>query len=196
MKKYILPIGLFIAALFIVGITVHANPAYFSPMVQTATATSSGAFMTPGTATSTLVYDTYNNGNTYANEKTELLLQFSGSSTAAQLNTTLEYANSYSGTDCSATPTSCDWYQDAFTNVVNYSTSTSPMSIGFIPTYAWTFASSTVGGIAPTSTNNRATRALQIKAPTRFVRAVFTCAIGGTNCTVWAQFNSTKERPE
>ena len=193
MKKYLLPVSVIIASLFTVGMTVHANPSYFSPTAQTATATTTPTYMTPGTATSTLVFDSFGNGSTYSVNSTELFVQFSGSSTTSQLNTTLEYANSYSGTDCSLIPTSCDWYQDTFSNVTAYSTSTTGISLNTIPSYTWTLASSTVNGVL---TSGPTKKAVAVKIPTRYVRAVFTCGIGGTNCAVWAQFNPSKERPE
>lgn len=185
--------------IFSVGF-VYANPSQFVTTTQTTTATTSVIYMTAGTGTTTLVADTYqaSTGNNYVNNTTELLLQFTASSTLSQLNVNLEYSNGYglngAGADCVASPSSCDWYQDTFTNVQNFATTTLPLfGTQQIPQYNLAFASSTVGQQTPTSTNNRTTRALSINAPVRYVRAVFTCNVGGAACGVWAQFAPSKE---
>lgn len=172
-----------------------ANPSQFTETSQTASATSTLVYMTPGTATSTLPHDSYrtSTGNNYANSLTELFVQFSASSTGSQLNINLEYSNGYPGVDCITTPGACDWYQDTGTNVKGFSTTTTNVFLTNVPQYQWKFASSTVGQAALQGSNNRDTRALAVNAPARYVRAIFTCAVGGTNCAVWGQFVPIKE---
>lgn len=178
----------------------YANPSQFTNTTQTASATTSVTYILPGVATSTLVADTYQSatGNNYVNNTTELLLQFTASSTLSQLNIAFEYSNGYglngNGADCVTTPTACDWYQDTFTNVQNFSTTTLPMvSVFNTPVYGFVFASSTIAGQQPAANNNRTTRAISLNVPTRYVRAVFSCNGGGAGCAVWAQFVPAKE---
>lgn len=195
-----LGIGLILAAIFATALLLyatvaHANPLQYTNTTQTAAATSSPVYMTPGTATTTLVADSFQSttGNNYANNKIALLLQFIASSTASQLNMNLEYSNGYPGVDCVATPNACDWYEDNATNEYGFGTTTPNFLLAIIPQYQWKFASSTVGQLAPAANNNRATRLLSINTPARYVRAVFTCAVGGAGCGVWAQFVPSKE---
>lgn len=192
----------FIAVVALLFVSVHiakANPSQFVGTTQTASATSTGAFQTPGTATSTLVYDTFNQatGNNYTANTVELLWQLSASSTNTTSNLNLEYSNGYGSNgavlDCVASPTSCDWYEDTGTNQSGFATSSTQQRLDTVAQYQWKFASSTIAGLPAGVTNARATRALHIMAPTRYVRAVFTCALGGTNCTQWAQFTPSKE---
>lgn len=197
MRFVIATVILIAAATLGVGI-VHANPSQFVTTVQTATASSSPVYMTPGTATSTVVYDTYqqSTGNFYTVNAIELLTQLTASSTSSQINIAFEYSNGYSNgnaIDCTVLPAGCDWYQDTATNVQGYATSTLPFSLNQIPQYQWRFASSTIGQQAPGVLNNRDTRAVALKVPTRYVRVIYTCAIGGANCGVWGQFVPAKE---
>lgn len=181
------------------GITAYANPSQFTTTTQTASATTSPVYMTPGAATTTLVHDTQTSStaNSFVNNMTELLVQFTASSTASQLNINFEYSNGYGANgavlDCVSTPTACDWYEDNTTNLKGFATTTQNNIMAIIPQFQWKFASSTAGQIFSGSTNNRATRALSINVPTRYVRAVFVCATGGAGCGVWAQFVPAKE---
>lgn len=191
-------VAIFLTALsfFLFATRVNANPSQYTETVQTATATSSVVYMTPGTATSTLVYDTYRGattGNNYVNNQMELLEQLTASSTGTQLNTNLEYSNGYPGVDCVATPNACDWYQDTGTNVNGFGTTTLPYNVAQVASYQWKYASTTPGlGVVPGNAN-RDGRALSVNVPTRYVRAIFSLAIGGTNGAVWAQFVPAKE---
>jgi len=167
----------------------EANPIGFSCAAYgpQGVATTSVKFMTPGTATSTLVYDTYciggtnqsNPGNSYATDYLTLLTQLSASSTATILNTSVEYSQD-----------GVDWYQD------NYIASTTTAG-NFVPlwsitvpnSFTWTFASSTLNGVA--NTGNRVGKVVQIYAPTRYVRVVYT--LTGNNGAVWGSLLPIKE---
>lgn len=187
----LLAIGFFLFTL--VG-HAYANPSQFVPTTQTALATTSITYVLPGVATTTLVADTYTTatGNTYINNATELLLQFTASSTLSRLNVNLEYSNGWNGGDCVNNQSSCDWYQDSISNVFSFATSSLPLiALSQVPQYQWAFASSTLGQQIPSATNNRDSRAMKILVPTRYVRAVFTCS--GAGCGVWAQFVPIKE---
>lgn len=186
----------------------HANPLFFSPQSCTKTATSSISYMTPGTGTTTLIYDAY--GINFSNlcpgqlgtstqnisgaQNAELLVQFTASSSAtSKLNINFEYADGPG--NCATAPSSCDWYQDSSTNQYGYATTTEPVSLTPVTQYQWAFASSTIGQGAVAAANNRDTRALKENTPTRYERAVFTCALGGTNCAVWGEWLPVKQNP-
>lgn len=193
--------GALLAVATIVGlasyaIVANANPSQFVQTTQTATATTSVAYMLPGTATTTLIFDTYNvnTGNNYTANKVNLLTQFTASSTLSQLNTNIEYSNGpVAGADCVATPTACDWAQDTGTNMKGFATTSLPYNENPVASYKWTFASSSQGQAAVSTSNNRDWRSLQIQVPTRYVRVVYTCAIGGAGCGVWGQIVPIKE---
>lgn len=196
----LLLMALILAIAFAFVRPVYANPSQFTNTTQTATASSSVVYINPGAATTTLVADTYqvSTGNNYVNNTTELLVAFTASSTASQLNMNLEYATGYANgnaADCVNNPNSCDWFQDTGSNIAaGYATTTLPTNLAVVPQYQWKFASSTVGQQTPSASNNRDTRAIAINAPTRYVRAVFTCSpTANVACAVWAQFVPSKE---
>lgn len=194
-------VALILVLTCIVGFTqvANANPSQFVGTTQTATATTSVTYMTPGNATTTLVADTFNvsTGNNYTINVLELFVQLTASSTASQLNRNMEYSNGYglngNAVDCVVNPNGCDWYQDTFSNVVNFATSSLPNISSQVAQDQWKFSSTTsiVGQQVGTSTLTRDTRAYRVNAPARYVRAVFTCQ--GAGCGVWAQFVPVKE---
>lgn len=176
MRKYIVILAL---GLFLLGGSAYAMPSYIAPTAQTATATSSVAFLVSGTATSTLTYDTYTGGNNYIADKAVLAIQFAGSSTSAVLGVNLEYSQD-----------GIDWYKD---NLSSLSTTTRGMYLQPANSYTWTFASSTVGGIAATVANGAtSTKALLIETPLRYVRAIF--SISGANGAIWGQIIPIKQK--
>lgn len=179
-----------LAFLLIVGFhvsmvkTVEANPSALTPTVQTAAATTSPAFLIPGTATSSLTYDAYSNptSNTYKSDYIALAMMFRGSSTAAVLGMELEYSQD-----------GIDWYKDSLINSLGgRSTTTNAMNISGSNALSWTFASTTVGGQAMnTVTRDHPRRVVMVPTPMRYVRAIFT--ITGANGAIWAQMIPTKE---
>jgi hypothetical protein len=177
-----------LAAAFVFSLSfshrAQANPLGFSCAAQTASATTTPVYMTAGTATSTLLFDTYcvngtnqpNTGNTNIANKLTLLTQFSASSTASVLGISVEYSQD-----------GVDWYQD---NYLSPLATTSPAVLLATPnSYSWLFASSTLDGVA--NTGNRVGKALQIQTPTRYVRVVYT--LTGTNAAVWGELLPQKE---
>lgn len=177
MKKYLFPLGSLMALLVafcIIGPTqkVEANPSFFSPTVQTASATTTVNYATAGTGTTTLTYDTYTAGNTYKTNSAVLFTQFAASSTASVLNINLQYSQD-----------GIDWYSD---NLVSASTTVN--SVLYIQTansYTWVAA-----GTATSS------KAILIQTPTRFVRAIETIPVGAGAGAVWAQIVPNKETHE
>lgn len=180
-------------SLVLIGATINkvqANPSFYPQPASFSTATSTGQFMTPGTGTTTVVYDSYcisgtNQpicGNTNAINSAALLLQFSASTTASALSVRFEYSQD-----------GIDWYGDGYVNVA---TTTIPVGITINTSFNWTFASSTVGGMAGGlagigGTNNRDNKIIKVVTPTRFVRAIIT--LTGANATIWSQIQPLKE---
>lgn len=183
MKKQLLASLLIGFALVGFGGVAHAGPIYVAPTVQTATATTSVKYMTPGTATTTLTYDSYapaTNTSDLAANSVGLFLQFAGSSTASVLHLSEEFSND-----------GIDWYGNYSLNQIG--TTTNPATIGAANSYNFNFASTTRDGIAQTNANSATSTAfIQLLSPTRFLRLVTT--LTGTNAAIWEQLIPIKER--
>lgn len=196
--KYFIPSAVLLSFLALFVGTARANPSFFGAQAKTSTSTTTPTFQTPGTASSTVVYDSYGiNGSNQVttsggkaqtistSDTAELLVQFTASSTSSKLNINVEYSDD-----------GFDWYQNTFTNVPGYATTTTvQFFVNTIPQFTWPFASSTPGLGALSPSNNLDTRAFQIPVPTRFARAIITCGLGGTNCAAWAQWVPKKQTP-
>lgn len=169
----------------------HANPFYTAPKAVTATATSTQAYMTPGTATTTPIYDSYeqygtnqvNSGNITIPNTVAVVLDGRASSTATTLNVACEFSDNYNGTTGNG-----DWYQNEIYPATTTGTQliTVPLSFGF------TYASSTVGGAGLSGSNNRFQKLVTCPVPLRYVRAVIT--VTGANASIWSAIIPTKQR--
>lgn len=163
-----------------------ANPSFF--MVQnngtTTTATTSVVYMTPGAATTTKYFDS-GQGTANSADSAILEIQQTGSSTVSQINIAFEYAR-YSGTDCIATPSSCDWYA---TDLSNQATTSATQDITLAQNFSMKFSSTTQGG-AVGAGDGRLLRIVNVPTPTRYVRAIITVptSSGMLNSGVWAEF--------
>lgn len=165
----------------------HANPFYTGTKAQSATATTTVSYLTPGTATSTTVYDSYeqygtnqpNSGNLTIPDTVAIVLDGSASSTATTLTATCEFSDNYNGTTKNG-----DWYQNEILPAT-----TSNTFIAQPLTYSFTYASSTVGGVANTP---RFQKLVTCPIPTRFVRVVVTDT--GAPASLWTEIIPTKER--
>lgn len=176
-KKYKIEAGLAVFAVFVAFLgffqTAHANPTYIATVTQTsATSTQPAFIITAPTASTTLVYDTYaktTDGGLLTTAPTVAVgLNFSASSTSSIFGLSFQY--SFDG---------IDWYNDDV-NGGNILATTTPSNLASTNSYifkAFNLASSTY--------------MIVIKAPSRYVRAVFT--VTGANGAVWAQFMPTKE---
>jgi len=142
-----------------------ANPYFFGIQTSTATATTTVASIAPGTATTTLVFDSFANGQQFAGDFATLLLQSTGSSTAAVVNVNFQYSQD-----------NVDWY---YYNPL-FGTATTSVNISSALTYSFT----------PASTSLQK-NAIGTPIPTRYVRAVITAS--GTSSTVWASFIAKKQ---
>lgn len=190
-----------LAAIALVGSALIANPAWANPTgwgttAQSASATTSPSFMTPGTATTTVVYDSFQINGTnqsqggssaFATDEAVLLVQMTASSTFTQMNISFEYSNDR-----------VDWYQDNLLAMPAQEATTTPTrSIASANSVVWRYASSTPGQGVVSATNNLDMKALTVPTPTRYVRAIFTLATTSgafiDNGAVWAQFVPKKE---
>lgn len=192
--KFVLGIALAFAVtlslvVFFTARKTEANPLGFSCPSYSNTATTSPVYMTPGTATSTVVFDTYcingtnqpNTGNTFASNGATLFLQFNASSTFSTLNTTVEYSQD-----------NIDWYQD---NYLTNATTSMPFEIASSTKYEWVYASSTLNGVTPN--DGRINKMLRLYTPTRYLRVVnslaSTSGAGIKNGAVWTAIVPFKE---
>lgn len=174
-------IAILIVAVCGVGTIAYANPLYVGTKAQTATASSTLSYLTPGMATTTLVYDSYeqfgtnetNSGNQTIANSIALGIQGIGSSTATVINIACEFSDN--GTD---------WYQ----NEIFPASTSNPLNIATPFSFTFTNASSTIGGIA----FNGFKKIMQCPLPLRYVRAIITDT--GSSTGIWATFIPTKQR--
>ena len=171
---------------------IAAASVYFSGGVTTSAATTTPAYMTPGTGTTTPVYNTYANSNNPTANVTgtipasaatfvTLLGAFTGSSTVSTLKITPEYSQD-----------GIDWYQ-GYGITVPISTTTPN------PTYAYSYVDSVTLPFASTTSNGAAgvqptmRFALKFPVPTKDVRFVVT--LTGANGAFWGQVVPAKLNP-
>lgn len=168
-------------AIMLTTSVVYATALFTGNRAMTAAATTTVVYMTPGTATTTLVYDAYerngtnqtNSGNIVIPDKVALAVQGVSSSSISVLNIACEY--SYDN---------IDWYQ----NNIYSATSSGIMSITVPSTFSYTFASTTLNGV---SIGNRYAKIVTCPVVTQYVRAVLTNT--GANLSLWATFIPTKQ---
>lgn len=205
----ILKRNIFIGSVFAIGICAlaflfsfahitHANPSGFTRK-QSATATTTVTYMTPGTATTTAIIDCQIGGSSsFGCDSGALLVNFLASTTASNLLINEEYSQGIAGIDCVANPGLCDWYESDQTVINNVSTTTQisggvGYDIGGVPQFSWKFASSTIGGIPLLATGNLASRLIAFQSPTRYIRFVFSLKLGGANGAIYWDVVSKKE---
>lgn len=191
-KKYIL-LGIMIVVIVATASMVQANPKFFANRVQTATATTTIEYMTPGTATTTLTFDTSlinqaDTGVRNTNTLTSLTLatQFTASSTVASvLKWRYEYSNDNE-----------DWYPESM--LEGFISTTTPEIIGLkgYNEYKWITASSTCQVV----TNGcRSHRLVNVPVATRYVRVLFYMSgspASHNNGGIWAELVPIKEMSE
>lgn len=182
--KYFLP-----AAVVLLGLgfanSALANPFYTGTKARTAVATTTVAVLTPGAATTTPLYDSYevsgtnqtNGGNLTLPNTVAIVLQGAASSTATVINIACEFSDD-----------NVDWYQ----NEIYAASTTGAVLISTPVTYSFTYASSTVGGAALTASTNKFYKVFECPVPLRYVRAVITDT--GTNAVIWAAIIPKKQR--
>lgn len=172
-------------ALFGVVSFAAANPSFFiranAIPCGAFTATTTTSFMTPGAGTTTATFDT-GCGTAGSTDNAVLLTQFTASSTASILNISYEYSQD-----------NVDWYQS---NLSSQATTSSSQSLTAAQSYSWVFASTTPGGGGSSATGvfaNRQMKVIEVRTPTRYVRAIFSTPLGSANDTVWAEFVAKRQ---
>lgn len=172
-----------------------ANPMQFGRSQQAPATTTVNYFAV--TATTTVYLDAGLGQPAF--DSAVLAVQFTASSTTSVLNWRYEYANDTSDTDCTQTPTKCDWYAgNTYTSGVTVSTTTgSSLSyLGNVHTYSWAYASSSdaCSTTVAVANANRGCKLVTVPTPTRYTRVVLFKEIGSTNGAVWSEFVSKKEK--
>jgi hypothetical protein len=176
LKKYGIQTSLVLALVFMSSVSfVKANPSFFIRQ-QSASATTTVSYMTAGTATTTLVFDTGVNaaGST---DGAVLLTQFTASTTASQVAYTFEYSQD-----------AVDWYSD---RLDNGATTTPQINLSTETTYLLTGVGERNGGVAGTSSTTL--RAIVAKTPTRYIRAIYTIPVGSGNGAVYGEFIAKRQ---
>lgn len=180
--------GAFITFVTLFAVVVHANPSFFSAKAQTGAATTTIAFMGPGTGTTTLTYDAYGlNGtnqvdpgrNTSKAESFFLGIQYTASGTAPTLRMRQEFSDD-----------GIDWYPD------NLSISVATTTNIITPFRDYSFTMSTTTDNGGSGTASRVHTSLRLTSPTRFTRMIFSVPTGGGTGGLWAQVVPNKERGE
>ena len=166
---------------------VKANPIFFSTPISTATATTSPTWITAGTATTTLTYDSFlpNGSATTGAYQAALLYQLVATSTLPAMNINFEFSDD-----------GIDWYQNGGTATFTFATSSKPYDLSQVLQFRHNFASSTAGLGAITPTSATTTRIVVFPTPLRFSRAIFTVPTGSGQVAVWARIVPIKERAE
>jgi len=171
--------------------TASANPlGFFRTSSVDGVATTSPAYMTPGTATTTKYFDT-GSSNNFATDNAVFALQFTGSSTDSSVSVAFEYAAGVDGSNCKTTPTACDWYKDGTLDIAGFSTTSQASNVTVPNSFTMSFASTTQGGAVGSST--RALRLITAPTYTRYIRAVITMPAGSLNGAVWGEFIGKKQ---
>lgn len=184
MKKILLYLGGIVSgAGLLFGMTVYANPTLLTSTAQSSSATTTLAYMTPGTATTTVTYDVWaengtnqtNDGNRLYPDYADLSLYMKASSTLSILVTNVEYSED-----------KLDWYQN---NLETYAAGA--IAVATPNSYTWTFATSTIGGLLNGIGTDVGAKIIRVKAPMRYVRAVV--SLTGANAGVRAKFLPKKQ---
>ena len=172
MKKIISGISLIVIALT-AGIA-YANPSVFNPAVVTAVATTTVAYITPGTATTTLVLPSLQGSK---NDKALVTFQYTASTTAVQLSARVE--SSFDNVE---------WYTQ---NVITTANATSTTMADQV--YTFNMATSSIGDFGGSGTANRLTKSFVVDTQAPYTRVKFYAPIGGGNGALWASITPVKE---
>lgn len=209
-----LKLSVIVGSLFITGLVLssfvmkaHANPqGFYQSFISTTktaagnVATTSPVFMTPGTATTTVYWDSSLGGaSAQGSESAVLLVQAIGSSTSATILLNQEFSQGVPGNsdiNCVSTPTQCDWYQANGSTLNGNATTTGTViyDISTVPQFSWKVSTSSPFGLGGASTNID-TRAITIQTPTRYTRVIATLKLAGTNASVWMDIVAKKQNP-
>jgi len=174
------------ALAFIFVHRVAANPTQFAAAAKTQTATSTLSYMTPGTATTTLIHDaaeidgtnqTAANSVSWTPAKLSLMTQLTASSTVTRLCRRVMYSMDR-----------VDWFPAMMDTNANATTTNESLSSAET---CFNFASSTESALGTLTVNRR-----YDEIPTsalRFTRVDYYLPIGSFNGAVWGQLQPIKE---
>lgn len=167
---------IFVLLAFVTPLTKAA--VYLLVPSKTATATTTVAYLTPGTATTTLSSDLYSaSSNTKANGAL-VAFQYTASSSAAALKARVEYSND-----------GVDWYAES---IPLAETATTTLMTTTFREYSWNnFATTTDYGGSGTA--SRIHQSFSIATPTRYVRVKFYVPAGAGNGALWASLTPNKD---
>lgn len=159
--KDIAIVGFIVFAMILFGLYYFsqeavANPSREQPRVQTASATTSVSYMTPGTATTTLSIDSWSTGSSNNFDDLVMFVQFTASSSP---HSVLKWRYEYSRDNI-------DWYSESVT--LSDNSTTTPVTRTFHE-QQWVFASST----GATATDTRGMQVFKVPVLSRYTRAVF-----------------------
>jgi hypothetical protein len=143
----------------------------------TASATSTVSYLAAGTATTSLSWDTQEDGG-FSMDTAALNIQFAGSSTASVLRIEIQHSQD-----------DINWYPSGGSFVSGFATTSKPFDLSQISQFNYHFSSTTQNSIAVTNANSAtSTRSLEVRVPERYIRAIFTLPVGSAGGAVWAQF--------
>lgn len=166
-KKVVLSVLAAIVGVGFVGgaLVAHANPLQFVPTVQTATATTTRAYLTTAT-TATTTFDSFTpGGQIKAANNATFFLQVEASSTSSIIGVKFQYSQD-----------GVDWYEDN----ISLAATTTVTNIQTPHSYTW-----------PAQTVATSSRAFTVPTPTRYVRAVVSTT--GASASIWNQFIPLRE---
>src|SRR3990167_10772370 len=183
MKKYLIAFVLVLGVISLAFFSKEADPNPDQILTKaTAAATTTVTYIAAGTATTTLSWDTQEDGGFSVDEAT-LNIMFAATTTTSILNIQVQHSQN-----------GIDWFPGAPGNVTAYATSSTPFDIGTIQTVSYRFSSTTQDQIAVTDARSAtSTRATRIPVPERYVRAIFSIDPAGGNGAFWAQFVGKRE---
>lgn len=179
---FILAIAIFASSGFY--FTARANPSFFVRS-QSATATSTVSYMTPGTATTTIPSFDLGVSGAQGADSAVLALQFTGSTTpnnSAVATTTYNVAIEYSQDNV-------DWYSDSYSQ---FGTTTVAQNITTQTSRSISLGTQTIKGSLIASTTPTKV-VINVPSPMRYVRAIISVAIGSTNGSVWGEFVAKRQ---
>lgn len=159
-----------------------ANPFYTGSAAKSALATTTVSYLTPGTATSTTVYDSYEQNGTNETNKSDFTIP---TSVAVTVQGNASSTSSTLGITCEFSDDRIDWYS----NEIFPATTSNPVNIAIANAFTLPYASTTVGGV---SNNPRYQKLVTCPVPLRYVRAVLTDS--GAGLSVWSAIYPTKQR--
>jgi len=177
------------ASLLIITTVVRANPSQTPPIKSlNSTSTTTQAYMTAGTGTTTITYDSFEVGADTKFDQVTYVFQFHSSGTPAVLNLRPEDSNN-----------GIDWYPRSLATV----TATTSNMVGTYRDYSFPIATTTAtlggSGVASSSVlgiTARVHNSITIDAPMRYVRIKAYLPAGSGPGAMWSAIVPIKEKSQ